>query len=93
MEKLYKMTVEEQEELLEIARNPSPAIWGSGGMKIIPTTQDRANYVWEKLGKKYGFEPMSARPANNGNSLAFYATPIEVTAWQPKQPDSLRRIP
>lgn len=76
MKKQFEMNDEEFNELMEIAKNPSPYMLGSGGVELFESTQDRANRVWEKLGEKYGFKWDTGESARTGNQKQFLAEPV-----------------
>lgn len=60
--------------ILEIARSPSPVMFLSGGTPMGPSTQERANAVWQELGDKLGFAWDTAEDAGTGDPKDFYAT-------------------
>ena len=74
MKQEYQLTEEEMKELLACA-NPVPVIYGNGGTPLFSSPQEKANAFWQALGKRMGFDPMSARPSSRGKYF-FLAEPI-----------------
>lgn len=70
----FEMTQEQLDELLE-AMKPVPMIALNCGST--PSTQDRANAAWEKLGKTMGFEHMTVMP--NGRGDRFFSAEVVST--------------
>jgi len=68
MRKEYEMTKKELKDLKEASKPVRYMVFGG----IPPTSpQENANMVWAKLGKKYGFRPMTVRPVQ-GKSQRFF---------------------
>jgi hypothetical protein len=75
MKKQFELSEEEFNELMEIAKNPTPYMLGSGGVELFESTQDRANRVWKRIGEEKGFVWDSCESAGS-NPLLFMATPL-----------------
>jgi hypothetical protein len=75
MKKQFELSDDEFNELMEIAKNPTPYMLGSGGVELFESTQDRANRVWKRIGKEKGFVWDSCESAGSNPKL-FMATPL-----------------
>ena len=72
----YEMSKNDLAELLD-AFKPVPVMFISGGQSIGGSQQENANYAWEKLGKKMGFDYMTVRPIDGKGMQFFTAVPSE----------------
>ncbi len=75
MKARFKMSQADFDKLLEIARNPSPVMYLSGGVPMGPSTQERANAFWQDLASQFGFIWDSAEDAGTGDPTDFLAIP------------------
>jgi hypothetical protein len=74
MRKEYEMTEEDLKELLESCKS-DPVIYGSGGVPLFQTQQEKANAAWEKLADKYNFKWDSVMPVSGKGNRFFTAIP------------------
>ena len=78
MKQEFKMTEEEMDNIIAINRGGGdPVMFLSGGIPMGSSLQEKINQYWDILGKKYGFNPMSAEGSSRGN-LFFLAEPATV---------------
>lgn len=75
MKTRYKMPQADFDKIIEIHRNPSRVMYLSGGTPMGPSTQERANAVWQDLAARLGFIWDSAEDAGTGDQTDFLATP------------------
>lgn len=75
MKTKYRMPDESFGAIMEIGRTPSPVMFLSGGTPMGPSTQERANAVWQKMGDDLGFLWGTAEDAGTGDPQDFLATP------------------
>lgn len=75
MTKEFEMSDDDLKELLE-ASKPTPVMYISGGIPIGGTPQANANYAWQKLGEKLGFDWTSAAPVSGKGDRFFTAEPL-----------------
>lgn len=75
MKKEFEMTQEEMDNIIAINKEGGdPVMYLSGGIPMGRSLQEKINDYWEILGKKYGFDPLSAEGSSKGR-LFFMATP------------------
>ncbi len=70
MRKDYEMTQAQFDELMK-ACEPVPMIMLQCGNP--PSTQERANAVWEKMGEEMGFDPRTVRAAARGRGDKIFS--------------------
>lgn len=73
--KNYEMSAEDLETLLD-ASKPTRVMFLSGGQSMYDTPQENANRAWGVLGRKMGFDPMTAVRTGKGDRF-FSAIPME----------------
>lgn len=66
MRKEYEMTQAQLDKILEACK-PTPALFGSGGVPLFSSPQERANNAWQTLGEEMGFHHMSVEPSGKGD--------------------------
>jgi hypothetical protein len=71
----YELTEAELKELRK-AITPDPLIYGSGGVPLFRSQQQKANDAWAELGKRMGFRWETVLPASGGDRF-FSAEPLE----------------
>lgn len=76
MKQQFEMTQEEFEELKAIAQRESIPVMKFGDYISGYDKQEDANFVWKRLGSKYGFVWDSAEGAGS-DPKKFMATPME----------------
>lgn len=64
--KEYEMTQAQLDTILEACK-PTPALYGSGGVPLFSSPQERANNAWQRLGEEMGFDYMSVQPNGKGD--------------------------
>jgi hypothetical protein len=74
--KEFEMTGEELEELLDACK-PTPVMYLSGGTPMFKSPQENANYVWQRLGEKYGFKWDTVAPVPGKYMSHFTAELLE----------------
>ena len=71
----FEMTQEEMDNIIAINRGGGdPVMFLSGGIPMGQSLQEKINQYWGILGKKYGFEPLTAEGSSRGK-LFFRAEP------------------
>lgn len=70
----YEMAEKDLKEFLD-ACEPMPSIITKG--YTLPILQENANRIWQKLGKKMGFDAATIRPINGKGYRFFSAIPTE----------------
>ena len=70
----YEMTEEDLKKILDACK-PTPLI--KIGNYCGSSPQENANYAWESLGKKMGFDHMTVRPITGKGNRFFTAIPSE----------------
>lgn len=73
MRKTFEMTEAELAEILDACK-PTPAMFLFGGEHMYNTPQENANLAWKRLGKKLGFDGMTARPT--GSDKRFFSAEV-----------------
>ena len=72
MRKEFEMTQEEMDEIIAINKEGGdPVMYLSGGTPMGLTLQEKINDYWEKLGNKYGFDPLSGQASPKGMKSIF----------------------
>jgi len=69
----YELSEDDYQELLKASR-PTRAMFLSGGILMGGSPQENANRVWQRLGYKMRFEPMTVKPSPKGERF-FTAIP------------------
>ncbi len=75
MKKQFELTEAEFNELMEIAKNPTPYMLGSGGVELFESQQERANRVWKRIGMERGFVWDSCE-SSGADPKCFLAEPV-----------------
>lgn len=77
MRKLFKMTEEEMQEIIDInKRGGDPVMYISGGQPLGRSLQEKINDYWATLAEKYGFDINTVKPSSEGK-LYFTAVSTE----------------
>ena len=76
----FKVTPEEWIRLMDLSRaaRNTPVILLFGKHDISADAHDRVQQEWDRLGKKYGFLPLTLRNPDEKEG-SFDADPVEVT--------------
>lgn len=80
----YEMSEEDLKKILE-ACNPTPVLYGSGGVNFGGDSQENANQAWRALGEEMGFDYMTVRPIQGKGMRFFSAVPSETVEQKKKR--------
>lgn len=71
--KQFRISDEDYEAIMKIARTPAPLMYLSGGTPMFRSKQEQANDVWQAMAKRLGFVWDTAHPADTGDPKDFTA--------------------
>ena len=72
----FKLTDEEYAEILKINKEGGdPVMYLPGGMPMGRSLQEKINFYWEELGRKYEFVPLTVEGVSS-DPKEFQAVPV-----------------